>query len=163
MLNKKIFIEIEKYIETHLQIVTLSAEYSLNRIENSILEDSCHEDLEEFIHKNRKPTLNRVLFGFIDKKGTSDAEIYKRAGIDRRHFSKIRSNPKYRPGKNTAIALALALELNKEDTDELLSAAGYSLSDSDTCDLVIQFCLEKKIYDMDLVNEALDHFSQKLL
>jgi len=103
------------------------------------------------------------LFSFIDKKGVSDPDIYKKAGIDRRHFSKIRSNPDYRPGKNTVIALALALELNKKETDKLLSSAGYSLSDSDTFDLVIQFCVEKKIYDIHDVNQALDYFSLKPL
>lgn len=61
----------------------------------------------------------------------------------------------------TCIALAFALELNEQDTDELLSAAGYSLSDSDTSDLVIQFCLEKRIYDLDLVNQSLDYFHLK--
>ncbi len=65
--------------------------------------------------------------------------------------------------KNTIIALALALELNKKETDELLSPAGYSLSDSDTCDLVVQFCLEKKIYNIHDVNQALDFFSLKPL
>ena len=103
------------------------------------------------------------MFSLIDKKGASDPDIYKKAGIDRRHFSKIRSNPDYRPVKNTVIALALALELNKKETDKFLSSAGYSLSDSDTFDLVIQFCVEKKIYDIHDVNQALDYFSLKPL
>ena len=99
------------------------------------------------------------MFRYIDKKGASDSDIYKRAGIDRRHFSKIRSNPEYKPGKNTVIALALALELTKKELDKLLGSAGYSLSDSDTFDLVIQFCLEKKIYNFYDINQALDYFS----
>jgi len=98
----------------------------------------------------------------IDKKGARDSDVYKKAGIDRRHFSKIR-NPAYRPGKNTVIALALALELDKKETDELLSAAGYSLSDRSISVLVILFFLEKKIYDIDAVNQALHYFSQKPL
>ena len=93
----------------------------------------------------------------------SDAEVYKKAGLDRRHFSKIRSNPNYHPGKNTVIALAIALELNKKETGRLLTVAGYSLSESDTFDLVIQFCLEKKIYDLDTINQALEYFSLKPL
>jgi hypothetical protein len=109
------------------------------------------------------PPFSQVLFSFIDKKGFIDSDIYKRAGIDRRHFLKIRSNQDYHPGKNTAIALALALELDTNETDKLLSAAGYSLSDCDTFDLVIQFCLEKGIYDIYNVNQALDYFSLKPL
>ena len=93
----------------------------------------------------------------------SDPVIYNRAGIDRRHFSKIRSNSNCRPGKNTAIALAIALELNQKETMNLLSAAGYSLSESDTFDLVIQFCLMKKIYNIHSVNQALDYFGLKPL
>ncbi len=76
---------------------------------------------------------------------------------------KIRSNPDYRIGKNTAIALAIALELNEKETDNLLGSAGYSLSDSETFDLVIKFCLEKKIYNSDDVNQALVYFSLKPL
>ena len=78
-------------------------------------------------------------------------------------FSKIRSNPDYRPSKNTTIALALALQLDTDDTEELLSAAGYSLSDSNVFDLVIQYCLEHHIHDIYSVNVALDHFDQKCL
>ncbi len=111
----------------------------------------------------RKLTFNQVLFEYIDKKNTSDIDIYKRAGIDRRHFSKIRSNLDYRPSKNTVIALALALQLDQNKAHRLLRSAGYSLSDSDTFDLVIQFCLEKKIYDIHDVNLALDYFSLKPL
>jgi hypothetical protein len=149
MLNKKLLEELQEYVHISLNNPILNQV----QIEYSICEDIQTIELEDFIKKNRKPTLNQVLFRFINKKGASDSEIYKKAGIDRRHFSKIRSNLNYRPGKNTTIALALALELNLDDTKELLSSAGYSLSDSDTFDLVVQFCLERKIYDIHLVNQ----------
>ncbi|MUV36467.1 hypothetical protein JNUCC1_00269 [Lentibacillus sp. JNUCC-1] len=87
-----------------------------------------------------------MLFQYIDEKGESDSAIYQRAGIDHRHFSKIRSNVDYHPKKNTVIALALALELDQAEAEELLEAAGYALSGNNTGDLVIQFCLEQKIY-----------------
>lgn len=120
-------------------------------------------ELEDFVRSFRQPTFSEVLFKTIDKKGVSDSEIYKKAGIDRRHFSKIRSNPEYRPGKTTVIALAMALELNKNKAEEFIASAGYSLSSSETFDLVIRFCLEKKIYNLDDVNQALDYFSLKPL
>jgi hypothetical protein len=132
-------------------------------MEYSLQSENITIDLEDYIKNHRKPTLNEVLFRLIDTAGASDVDIYKKAGIDRKLFSKIRSNADYRPGKNTTIALALALELNTQDTDALLSSAGYSLSESNIFDLVIQFCLENNIHDLYLVNEALDHFKQKLL
>jgi len=165
MLDKKLLIELQEYVKRHINssVLHFTVCESPIYIEDDFYVDIQHNELEDFIKNNRKPTFNQVLFSFIDKKGTRDSYIYKKAGIDRRHFSKIRSNPDYRLGKNTAITLALALELNKEETDELLSAAGYSLTESDTFDLVIQFCLEKKIYDMHNVNQALDYFSLKPL
>lgn len=121
------------------------------------------DELDDFIKNNHKPTLTQLLFTYIDQKGVSDPEIYKKAGMDRKHFSKLRSNPNYQPKKNTVIALALALELNSEETDDFLDSAGYSLSQSDTSDLVIQFCIEKKIFKIEEVNQALYYFSLKPL
>jgi hypothetical protein len=164
MLNKKLLLELQEYVEKHSKkVISLELYEPINTKEEILYGYKQKSELEDFIESNRKPTFNQVLFRFIDKKGANDSAIYKKAGIDRRHFSKIRSNPNYRPGKNTAISLALALELNEKDTQKLLSAAGYSLSDSDTFDLIIRFCIMKKIYDIDSVNQALDYFSLKPL
>jgi len=165
MLGKEILMNLERYVQIHLDmevVVCKSAEPFIES-EKYIVEEIQQGELEDFIETHRKPTLNQVLFRFIDQAGARDSEVYKKAGIDRKHFSKIRTNPTYRPWKNTVIALALALELGFEDTEELLSTAGYSLSDSETNDLVIRFCLEKNIYDLDSVNQALDYFSLKPL
>ena len=163
MLDKKLLIELQEYIESHLDRITHDVCKSIMHSPEVLYDEIPHIELENFVKNKRKPTFNQLLFSFIDKKGVSDPDIYKKAGIDRRHFSKIRSNPDYRPGKNTVIALALALELNQKETDKLLSSAGYSLSDSDIFDLVIQFCIEQKIYDIHDVNQALDYFSLKPL
>ncbi|MCR3921387.1 MAG: hypothetical protein NUK65_02580 [Firmicutes bacterium] len=120
-------------------------------------------ELSKFIERNRQLTFNQTLFKYIDKKEVSDIDIYKKAGIDRRHFSKIRSNPDYRPSKKTCIALALALELDRADAYKLLKSAGYSLSGADTFDLIIEFRFENNVYDIDDVNIALDDFSLKPL
>jgi hypothetical protein len=156
MLDKELLLELQAYIEKHLKLQILQAFESVSFQKSEELQSI---EIEDFIKIKRQPTFNQTLFRFIDKKAINDVDVYKRAGIDRRHFSKIRSNPEYKPGKNTVIALALALELTKKETDKLLSSAGYSLSDSDTFDLVIQFCLEKKIYDFYEINQALDYFS----
>ena len=173
MLDEKLLKELQEYVEKHLErlgyVLYEPARYDsmdMPDIELDIGHDYIglpDSELENFIKDKRKPTFHQILFSFIDKKGASDSDVYKRAGIDRRHFYKIRSNPDYRPGKNTAIALALALELNKKETDKLLYASGYSLSESNTFDLIILFFLDKKIYDLYSVNQALDYFSQKPL
>jgi hypothetical protein len=163
MIDIKLLKELEEYVQSHTEIISMKLCSDFSIVEKEILEEVYSNEIEDFIKNNRKPTFQEVLFSFIDKINATDSEVYKRAGIDRRHFSKIRSNPSYRIGKNTVIALALALELVKEDTDKLLSSAGYSLSESDTQDLVIQFCLEKKIYNIHDVNQALDYFSLKPL
>ncbi len=116
------------------------------------------DEAEEYLYSHRDKTFAEQLFEFIDRTGKHDSEIYKRAYIDRRLFSKIRSNKNYVPAKKTVIALCLALKLDRHDTDLLLSAAGYSLSRSDDYDLVIAFCIEKKLYDFYDINDALAHF-----
>jgi hypothetical protein len=164
MLDKRMLEELQEFLDSHLyQSMKSDILEASHSIYYSLSESLKQSEIEDFIKVNRKPTLQKVLFDFIDKKATTDADVYKKAGIDRKHFSKIRSNPNYHPGKNTIIALALALELTKKETNKLLSSGGYSLSESDTSDLIIQFCLEKKIYDIDYVNKTLDYFSLKPL
>lgn len=163
MLDKKLLLELQVYVESHIEMLEIKACESPIYEDLNIFEEVQNSELVDFINDKRMPTFNQMLFDFIDEKGESDSDIYKKARVDRRHFSKIRSNPNYRPKKNTVVALALALELNKDEAEELLSSAGYSLSNSETFDLVIQFCLEKRIYDLHNVNLALDYFSLKPL
>lgn len=158
MLDKKILLELQAYVDQHQEIVL----YTINESVKYNLDEIQMDEIEDFIKKKRQPTFSEVLFKMIDKRGKTDSYIYNKAGIDRRHFSKIRRED-YKISKNTAIALVLALELTNKEAEKLLSAAGFTLSDNETFDLVIQFCLEKKIYDLLLVNEALDYFSLKPL
>ena len=164
MLDQQFLKELKEYIAeypSHLHEANLKTViFSQSLIpDESVLDDT----LEHYIEKNRKPTFQELLFQFIDQTGETDATIYNRASIDRKLFSKIRSNSHYHPRKNTVLALAFALKLNQENTDKLLNAAGYSLSDSNTSDLIVQFCIEKKIYNIHDVNLALDHFHEKPL
>ncbi|PFH90664.1 hypothetical protein [Bacillus sp. AFS088145] len=157
MLNQEFLIELELYVKRHLEEVKIE-EIHFSQNEMYAAEPLENIEIEAFIKNKLKPTFKVLLFNFIEKKHLSDPLIYKKAGIDRKHFSKIRSIPNYLPKKNTIIALSLALELDKIETSDLLSSTGYTLSDSDLTDLVIKFFLEKNIYDIDLVNEALNHF-----
>ena len=162
-MDKKLIAQLQEYIDINMNVVKLQSPYfSIDSM--SSMKDMVKEvEIEDFVVNKQKPLFSEVLFKFIDDRQLDDVYVYKRARIDRRHFSKIRSNPDYNVSKNTAIALALALELNKEDTDHLLESTGYVLSDSNVFDLVIQFFIEKEIYDIDLVNESLDYFKLKPL
>lgn len=99
----------------------------------------------------------------IDKTGKKDSEIYKKANLSKQHFSKIRNNPHYKPTKATAIALALALELNLEETKDLIGRAGYALTNSSKFDLIIRFFIQQKNYDVMEINLTLYEFDQPLL
>ncbi|MBU9712830.1 hypothetical protein [Evansella tamaricis] len=163
-MDKLLLKELKEYIELHQSVIQFALHQpKVESMEKSISEDLQIGHLEDFIKKKKQPSLNQILFKYIDEKGLSDPEIYKKAGIDRKHFSKIRTNPEYQPKKNTVFALALALELSLDQSEHLLSVAGYSLSSSDTTDLIIQFCLEKKIFDLHYVNQALEYFNQKII
>ena len=108
-------------------------------------------------------TFQESLLKLIDAKGLKDAAVYKDAGIDRRHFSKIRSNADYHPKKQTALALCLALRLNLDETLDLIGRAGYALSPGSRADLIVRYCIENEIFDLYEVNGLLFHYDQPLL
>ena len=104
-----------------------------------------------------------TLLKLIDETGKKDSEIYKKANVSKQHFSKIRNNPHYQPTKATAIAFALALELDVAQTNDLIGRAGYTLTRSSRFDLIVQYYIEKKNFNIVEINVTLYEFDQTLL
>lgn len=99
----------------------------------------------------------------IQSKNLDEVAVYKKADIDRKLFSKIRTLPDYHPNKYTLVKLCLAMNLNIDETESLLKTAGYSLSKSVRSDLLLRYCFCKKIYDLITVNEILNHYGEKII
>lgn len=140
--------ELEEYIDEEVN------EYKCNEILSP-----CIEDLIEEVDD----TFAECLFKIIDNKGLKDPDVYKKANIDRRLFSKIRSNKHYQPSKSTALALAFALELNLDETKDMLNKAGYALSNSNKVDIIFKYFIEQNNYNIYELNEVLFKFTETTL
>ena len=122
-----------------------------------------NKTLHEYMKAMDKPFAYK-LFDLIDERGMTDVECYKKANVDKKTFSKIKCNPKtYKPSKQTAVAFAIALKLNLDETQDLLSSAGLTLSRAFVFDKIIRYFIQKEIYDIFVINEALFEFDQVLL
>ena len=118
--------------------------------------------LDELI-KNMDETFSQMLLRLIDERGLKDSVVYRKANIDRRHFSKIRNNVNYLPTKRTVFSFAIALELSLDETKDLMNRAGYSISNSSKFDIIVSYFLENGIYDIFEINEVLFAYEEPVL
>ena len=124
--------------------------YSISASDSTI--DTAKKEIKETV---LEPSFKEVLFKYIDEKNLTDPEVYKKAKVDRRTFSKIRTEDNKTVSRNTAICLGLALELNQDEFDKLLKANYTCLSDNEYFSVAIKWCIKNKIYDIEQVNDIL--------
>ncbi len=156
--------KLKQYIEANLEETIFMSALPLE-CDMAIPKRACKiGSIQEYMEKEKEDnTFTSLLFSYIDSKGLKDSDIYHKANIDRRLFSKIRSNEFYHPKKETVIALGLALELAIEDFEKLLTNASYSLPKNNVFDLIIRFCVTEKIYNLIEVNALLSEYLCPLL
>ncbi len=117
---------------------------------------SLKDSLERLLNKNTKEeTFQERLFSLIAERKLTNAEVYRRANLDRKHFSKIQCNPAYSPKKRTVLALVIALRLDMDEAEDLLQRAEYAFSPGSKADLIVEYCIMHGIYDIFEVNELL--------
>ena len=148
--------EIDEYIKTNLR-------YDFRETVLPIGEKTPnYASINNFINQS-DDNLQDKIRKIILSKNLDEVQVYKKADVDRKLFSKIRTQSDYHPNKNTILKLCLSMNLNTEEAENLLKSAGYSLSTSMRSDLILRYCFSNKIFDVITVNEILYHYGEKVM
>jgi len=189
-LSEKLFSAVQSYIDEHYVAEKIEEEYAKNLPIGALIErrmirerrerlkeekllasmdilpdfsQACESFSLEALLEEEEMTFSEALLDWLIVKDLNDPDVYKKANIDRKLFSKIRNNPDYKPKKNTAIALALALELDLEETKEFIGRAGYALTHSSKYDIIIEYFIRQKNYNVFEINEVLFAYNYPLI
>lgn len=173
VISKKLFVSINEYIDDHYVNENDESYSRENEERYSNYDIDLNEEintmqsmpdlsLDDVMH-SMDETFSEMLLRIIDEKGLKDSEVYKKANIDRKLFSKIRNDKDYSPSKKTVLAFAISLELSLDETKDLLLRAGLALSNSNKFDVIMQYFIEKKSFNIFEINEALFSYGQQTL
>ncbi len=168
-LSKERVKNVESYLSEHY---AFGEDYRHATFEDSYISIKHFNTMEEVSSSKRHladvideldETFTQKLFRLINEKKLNETDVYKGANMSRQHFSKIRSDDHYQPKKETVMGLAIAMKLSLDETKDLLESAGYAISPSMKFDMIVQYHIENKIYDLYQVNLVLYHYEQKLI
>lgn len=174
--SKSLFADVAEYVDQNY-VDSMEAMFARDRRQLSEVEMAApkmYAPKDEILEMHLKGSLDdwldqidesfsEMVLRKIEESGMKNADCYKKANVDKKLFSKIKTNKNYKPKKNTALAFAIALKMSLEETQELLMKAGFALSHSSRFDLIVEYCIVNKIYDVDVVNQTLFNFDQPLL
>ena len=158
--------ELKIYIENNLNETTNFKQTRLmnrNFLEAEYFKTTPNEIDTYIQNEQTENKFQKLLFQFIDSKNLKDSDVYNKVNLDRRLFSKIRNDQNYHPSKETIILLAISLNLKEDELLELLNSASYSLPKNNIFDLIIRFCFQKEIYDVNEINNLLYEYKCKTL
>lgn len=170
--SKNLIGEVESYINENYvdeftakesRRPTVDTMFEFGEIENADCKSTLNESSIDDVLENLDEPFSVKLLKLIDEKGKTDVEVYKKANIDRKLFSKIRTGKGYSPSKKTILALSISLELTLDETNDLLERAGFTLSHSQKFDVIIEFFIKRRLYDIFDINEVLLKYDQVLL
>lgn len=170
MINDTLRKELQIFIETNFRSTPIKIQTIASTVYRSLAGGIASADIggvlqdcQKYIKQNGEKSFSQTLFRYIDEKQMKDSDVYHRAQIDRKHFSKIRIDKNYRPSKNTVLRLAIALELDKQQVNDLLGSAGYALSNSIKSDLIVLFFLDKGFYNLNDIDETIYEMTRRSL